>query len=139
MKNTTSESKQFLLFNISGGIGTFLFYCLYEFLFSAFEGYVMDRRATIAWCVSYMCSIAWQHSLHRYIVFGSQGNFWKSLFWTYISYTLSLILSTVANDVLTMSLGVNHRVAWVLTLVATGVLNFFTLKNAFADSSTKQV
>ncbi len=76
----------------------------------------------------------WQHSLHRHLVFGTKGNYWKSLGFTYVAYTASIILSSVINDLLAEWLGVNHQVAWITTLFCTGVLNYFTVKNSFASS-----
>jgi hypothetical protein len=42
----------------------------------------------------------WQHALHRWLVFGSDGNYWKSLLYTYACYSLSIVLSGVLNDAL---------------------------------------
>lgn len=67
-RKSKKSPKEFLLFLISGGIGTALFYILYEFLFKVapFEHY----KSTIAWVVAYLCSIVWQMELHRrYISF----------------------------------------------------------------------
>jgi len=92
---------------------------------------VSNLGATASWLSAYLLSIVWQHSLHRYLVFGATGNYWKTLMWTYVSYTLSLVLSSVLNYVLADQLSLNHRIAFVLTLLLTGILNFFTLKSAF--------
>lgn len=97
----------------------------------------MTRRSTVAWTLSYLTSIAWQHSLHRVLVFGTGGSFWRSLVWTYVSYTAALILSTLMNDALTQYAGVAHRYAWGITLIATGVLNYYTVKSAFAEVPAK--
>ena len=37
-------------------------------------------RARCSWIISYTCSIAWQHKLHRVLVFGETGApYWSSL------------------------------------------------------------
>jgi len=107
-------------------------------VFSATAHFLFSRasRSTLAWTVSYMISIAWQHSLHRWIVFGSRGDYWKSLIWTYASYTVSLIVSTLMNDVLTQTIKFPHQLAWVLTLGATGVLNYFAVRSSFGNPET---
>merc|ERR1711879_330113 len=43
----------------------------------------------------------------------------------------------VLNDALVEYFHVNHQWAWGLTLGATGVLNYFTLRNAFAPEHPK--
>lgn len=91
--------------------------------------------ATLAWTGSYLLSILWQHALHRYLVFGAASPYLSSLVWTYISYTLSIVLSSGLSLVFVSYLGVHHRISFVLTLVITGVLNFHTLKNAFEAPS----
>ena len=67
-----------------------------------------------------MLSIVWQHALHLLIVFGFREDYWTSLLWTYVSYSASLLISTVLNWVLVENMHVNHGLAWVLTLAATG-------------------
>jgi hypothetical protein len=47
-----------------------------------------------------MAWTVWQHALHRWLVFGSDGNYWKSLLYTYACYSLSIVLSGVLNDAL---------------------------------------
>jgi putative flippase GtrA len=77
-KNFMNESsKQFIMFYISGGIGTFFFYILYDQMlnFSLLEG-----SQSWAWTLSYLCSIIWQHALHRYLVFGSSSPYLQSIY-----------------------------------------------------------
>ena len=63
-----------------------------------------------------------------------KGNYWRSLFFTYVSYTLAMILSSGGTDILTERLLVDHRIAWLLMLLSTGVLNYHLLqKTSFAD------
>ena len=66
----------------SGAIGTLLFYFFYEGMFYLYPS------ATVCWTVSYAVSIAWQHSLHRFLVFGSDDGvpYLTSLMKTYVVY-----------------------------------------------------
>ena len=116
--------KQATLFFVSGFIGTVLFYILYEFLHGILPE--VPGRAGWCWFLSYFCSIAWQHKLHCVIVFPNVmiKNYWASLFKTYLVYGGSLILSTIMNVALD-SLGVQYQVAWVTTLLATGIINYY--------------
>ena len=58
----------------------------------------------------------------------------KSLLWTYVSYSVALVLSIVINDGLTHYMHVNVSVAWVVTLLSTGVINYFALQKAYEPS-----
>jgi len=124
----------FLWFNISGYIGTFFFFLAYEGLYRACS---ISNCASISWITAYILSIIWQHALHRYLVFGASGSYWWSLFGTYAAYTLSLIVSSALNFVLVTHLNVYHRYAFGLTLVITGILNFFTVRSAFKSGNEK--
>ncbi len=133
-------------------VGTALFYLVYEQLYAWLNAPVTTEthpvrdallatkieNATLAWIISYVASILWQHALHRYIAFGAHGSYLRSLIWTYISYTLSIILSSIINHILVSYLSFDHRISFNLTLAITGVINFFTLKKAFAVDEVKQ-
>lgn len=135
-------------FTISGWIGTALFYLLYEFIIARGAlsrplcgvGWIDKLEwASVAWTSAYLASIVWQHALHRALVFGSESAYWPSLAWTYVSYSLSIVLSSVFQHAMVAWMGVNHRVAFGASLVATGVINYFTLKNAFEAPKQKKV
>ena len=130
-QDAASTTKHVILFNISGLIGTGLFYLAYDQVFALIPEDLGPKRATFAWCISYMMSIWWQHALHRYMVFGAEGPYWNSLIWTYVAYTLSLLLSTGGNFFLASVLGLNHQISFLVSLVGTGVLNYFTVSEAF--------
>lgn len=66
-KQNKKSPQEFLLFLISGGIGTALFYLLYEFLYVSFP--FQHYKATLCWVISYLCSIVWQLELHRRLAF----------------------------------------------------------------------
>jgi hypothetical protein len=53
----------------------------------------------------------WQHALHRVLVFGSEGNYWKSLLYTYACYSVSIILSGFLNDALVEYFRTTHALS----------------------------
>ena len=79
----------------------------------------------------------WQHSLHRHLVFGADGPYWSSLIATYISYTLSILLSSGFTYVLDLA-GVGEQLAYFISTAATGVINYFTLASAFEAPAPAQ-
>jgi putative flippase GtrA len=123
------EKIEFIRFGMSGSIGTIIFYVFYELLYRANP--IETNKATITWAVSYFISIIWQHALHRYLVFGWKGtSYFKTLFWTYISYSLSIIMSPIIIFILVDKLGIDYRIGWVVSLCATGLFNYVTLSMA---------
>ena len=94
MQGSSSRSSKALWFQISGAIGTALFFVADLLIFainpfglfplpllhslpsskSKFIGFLEFadwKRATVSWLVSYALSIVWQHALHERLVFGS--------------------------------------------------------------------
>merc|ERR1711916_239771 len=128
---------EFVLFNISGGIGTALFFALYT-LIETYYPAGWEYKTTVAWVVSYTLSIGWQHALHQAIVFGPPPpgtSYWGSLAKTYVVYSASLVISSILNFVLVESLGVSSTFAFVFGLAVTGVVNYVASKTwAFADA-----
>eukprot|EP01080_Neovahlkampfia_damariscottae_P009674 gene9674-1880_t len=120
---------EFIRFGLSGSIGTVLFYIFYELLYRINP--VEANKATTTWAVSYLASIIWQHALHRYLVFGWKGtSYFGTLFWTYISYSLSIVMSPVIIYIIVDKMGVDYRIGWFISLCATGVFNYITLSMA---------
>ena len=113
-------------FQISGLIGTVLFYFLYRLVID-----VLSVGPTLAWLLSYMASNWWQFELHSRIVFLNrhtmQNTYFKKLGGTYLMYSVSMGLSTVLHAFLMNMLGFAETLSWVLTLVSTGLLNYFTV------------
>jgi hypothetical protein len=139
--------KQAILFAISGWIGTALFMGVYEYIHGMGEKTrplsgvgLIDavEWSTLAWTSSYLLSILWQHSLHRHLVFGTSSPYLSSLVWTYVSYSISIVLSSIFSYIFVSLLGVHHRIAFGLTLAITGVINYFTLKGAFEGPAVEQ-
>jgi hypothetical protein len=94
------------------------------------------ERATVCWTVSYAISICIRHSSHRFIVFGEyEGSYFASLCRTYATYSSSIVLSMVTNHLLVNQLFLTHKQAWIITMLWTGVYNYFMLKASWRTSS----
>jgi putative flippase GtrA len=99
-------------------------YCVY--LLYTSDG---PERATVCWTISYTLSIVIRHSSHRLLVFGEfEGTYWSSLMRTYMTYSTSIVVSMITNHVLCSFLHFSHRVAWVVTMLWTGIYNYYALK-----------
>eukprot|EP01138_Halocafeteria_seosinensis_P002373 gb/GECG01002430.1/.p1 GENE.gb/GECG01002430.1/~~gb/GECG01002430.1/.p1 ORF type:complete len:147 (+),score=9.03 gb/GECG01002430.1/:1-441(+) len=128
------EGKQVLLFNVSGVIGTCLFYaCFHVMLLTLPFG--EEYKTTISWNLSYILSIVWQHLLHQWLVFGFAKNYLSSLLSMYAAYAASIALSTAFTFILEQWVGLTGSWAFGVSTAATGVINYFTVKSAFELSS----
>jgi len=84
---------------------------------------------SLCWILSFGISIIARHTSHRYLVFGDYvGGYWKSLSRMYAGYSIIIVISTVFNIVMTRDLHLSHYMAWVITLLWTGIVNYFILK-----------
>ncbi|GMI44098.1 hypothetical protein TrCOL_g9240 [Triparma columacea] len=84
---------------------------------------------SINWMLSFFFSIIFRHTTHRYLVFGEyNGTYYESLVRMYISYTFIVLLSTVFNVVMVRTMKLSWIWAWLITLVWTGVVNYFIIK-----------
>lgn len=68
-------TKHLILFYISGGIGTALFFLLYQQMLT---WTIVGGSQSAAWTLSYLLSIIWQHLLHRHLVFGATSPYLSS-------------------------------------------------------------
>lgn len=114
---------------VSGGIGTALFYVTYEMML------LVIPSVALAWTLSYLLSVIWQHALHSFLVFGFPRNYVRSLLGVYAAYTLSILLSSGVAFVAD-SWEVPPRITFVVSTVATGIVNFFTVKSAFGETDS---
>ncbi len=90
--------------------------------------------------------MAWQHALHRVVVFGKTlhvtPEYMKELGATYVAYSLSFILMPVIAEgfIFGVHLVFLEHQSWTklaafwVALVLTGVLNFFTVSAVFRNS-----
>jgi hypothetical protein len=89
--------------------------------------------ASTCWSISFTISIAFRHTTHRYLVFGNYvGGYYRSLIRMYTGYSVSIILSTIFNQLLTRSANIPHYVAYLFTLFWTGIVNYFMLKRLWS-------
>jgi len=87
------------------------------------------EKATVCWTLSYIFSIFIRHYSHRMLVFGEyDGTYCSSLTRTYLSYSSSIVLSMFTNHLLVTGFDFTHRQAWVITMLWTGIYNYFMLK-----------
>ena len=126
---------QYFWFMLSGAIGDVIQACL-DFL--VYTIYTMEwERATVCWTVSYVCSIVFRHTIHRYIVFGeAEGTYCNSLGRTYMAYASSIVLSMLSNHFISDILRFSHREAWVITMLWTGIMNYFILRATWKTKKT---
>ncbi|GMH72068.1 hypothetical protein TL16_g05820 [Triparma laevis f. inornata] len=118
---------QFIFYAISGTLCDVIQLAL-DFFLAIFMGW----DGTMTWAVSFWLSIVFRHTSHRYIVFGGySGGYASSLTRMYLSYTGIVVLSTVFNYFMINS-GINRWKAWAITVVWTGVINFFIVKAVWA-------
>ena len=87
------------------------------------------EKPTVCWTISYSASIIVRHFSHRHIVFGEyEGTYCTSLCKTYMTYSSSIVISIITNHILTRRLHFSHRDAWIITMLWTGIYNYFMLK-----------
>ena len=85
------------------------------------------------WALGYALSVVPRHTSHRYLVFGSYvGGYWRSLGRMYAGYSIIIVISTLFNAFMTKTIALPHYVAWVITLLWTGIVNFFILKKLWS-------
>eukprot|EP00934_Nitzschia_sp_Nitz4_P000160 Nitzschia sp. Nitz4//scaffold33_size148984//73547//74308//NITZ4_002928-RA/size148984-processed-gene-0.166-mRNA-1//-1//CDS//3329548427//160//frame0 len=89
--------------------------------------------ASLCWMLGFAISVYFRHTTHRYLVFGDYvGGYWQSLGRMYAGYSLTIVLSTAFNWFLFRYAQVPHYVAWVITLLWTGIVNYFILKKLWS-------
>ena len=120
---------EYLWFVLSGGgcdiIQLVIDYFVYKLL--------NVNDATTCWTVSFVLSILIRHSSHRYLVFGNYvGGYYKSLIRMYGGYSFSIIASLIFNWTLTHSFLLSHYITWVVTMLWTGIVNYFILKRLWS-------
>ena len=121
---------------LSGVLGdtiqAILDYLVYQLYTSEWE------RSTVCWTVSYIGSIVFRHTSHRILVFGeTEGSYCTSLGRTYMAYAASIVLSVVSNHFVVSVLELSHRNAWLITMLWTGIMNYFILKATWKTKGGK--
>lgn len=120
---------RYLCYMLSG------FLCdLIQFLIDLFLHVVlMLNDASLCWALGFGFSVYFRHTSHRYLVFGDYvGGYWQSLGRMYAAYSIIIVISTIFNIIMTRYAQLPHYVAWVITLLWTGIVNYFILKKLWS-------
>ena len=135
-------------FTTTGIIATIVFYLFYTGIYTFLwcvvelpETYIYN--ATVAWVVSYLLSISFQHFMQRNLVFTDKdGNptdnnsYIKSLLMTYVAYMIGLVFSAFLNEYFIYKMGINITVSWAMTLIITGFINYAAVKKIMGQKET---
>jgi putative flippase GtrA len=126
-------------FVLSGGICDII-QAVIDYIISITYPPTWGERATVCWTLSYILSIWIRHYSHRLLVFGEyEGTYCSSLSRTYFTYSSSIVISMVTNHLLVNYLFLSHRVAWIVTMLWTGIYNYFMLKSSWRSAPEKSV
>jgi putative flippase GtrA len=99
--------------------------------------HVKIRDSTTCWVIAFSTSIVFRHTSHRYFVFGDYvGGYRKSLIRMYAGYSVTIVLSTIFNFILSRVLEVSLFSLAILTMAWTGAANYFILKYFWNIGST---
>jgi hypothetical protein len=91
------------------------------------------QDASTCWAIGFFLSVFFRHTSHRYLVFGDYvGGYKNSLIRMYGGYSVIIVLSTIFNIVMTKMASISHYAAWILTLLWTGIANYFILKKIWS-------
>jgi putative flippase GtrA len=91
------------------------------------------QDASLCWALGFGASVAFRHTSHRYLVFGDYvGGYWRSLSRMYAGYSIIIVLSTIFNFIMTHHMHLPHYVAWIVTMLWTGIVNYFILKKLWS-------
>jgi hypothetical protein len=89
--------------------------------------------ASVCWALGFGLSVVFRHTTHRYLVFGDYvGGYWASLGRMYAGYSIIIVLSTIFNVIMTRYAEFPHYVAWIITMLWTGIVNYFILKKLWS-------
>lgn len=114
--------RQFIRFGIVGASSAAINLCLYYFL--VWLGFYYVLANIIGW----ICSICNTFFWNSYMVFSPQKKWIKSLFKTYITYTISLLIMTVGLWVLIEVIYVSKLLAPIIMMVVMMPVNFLINK-----------
>jgi putative flippase GtrA len=132
VKRLFGEQREILRFAVSGTAGTGIDYGLYELLYNAVP--LTEHDATWSWVIAYLISSYVTHALHYRLSFRWKTPYWPSLRRTYVVYACAAVLTTGLIAVL-VALGMQYRVAFVITITFSGVFNYVAFRHwGFAGS-----
>lgn len=125
---------QYLFYSVSGMACDVIQIIIDSILFHTAQ--IKDH--SFCWSCSFVISILFRHSSHRYLVFGAYvGGYWRSLCRMYGGYSFSIVFSTFFNWLITTKFQAEHYVAYIFTLLWTGGVNYFILKRLWSFTGNK--
>ena len=134
------STREKLMFMLSSTLGTVLFLFLFE-SFMIVNTYDLEDGShgafTVSYLLAYVISIAWQHALHRLLVFQSQP-YCLSLTHTYLSYSFSLAVMALLGTFLIDRLHFSARLVACVTLPGSAVANYYLLRGCITVSERWQ-
>lgn len=113
---------QFIKFGLVGITNTAVGFGVYYALYFCGAHYIIAN--VVSWLVSVFNAFYWNNKY----VFQSGSSWWKTLFRTYVSYGVSLLVSTLLLYALVEYFQVSPVIAPVLCLLVTVPLNFLLNK-----------
>ncbi len=127
---------QYFWFVISGSICD-VFQAIIDYFISII--YLSEwEKPTVCWTLSYIITICIRHYSHSMIVFGEySGTYCSSLMRTYAAYSSSIVISVITNHILTSYFFFTHKQAWIITMLWTGIYNYFMLKKTWKAGATE--
>ena len=139
-KELPSSTREKLMFVLSSTLGTVLFLFLFE-SFMIVNTYDLEDGShgafTVSYLLAYVISIAWQHALHRLLVFHSQS-YCLSLLHTYLSYSFSLAMMALLGTFLISQMHISARLVACVTLPLSAVANYYLLRSCITVSERWQ-
>lgn len=127
------QPPRYLWYMVSGFVCDIIQLCMDVIL----STYVIDD-ASVCWATTFFLSVIFRHTSHRYLVFGDYvGGYWASLGRMYGGYSIIIVLSTIFNILMTRVATFSHYVAWIMTLLWTGIANYFILKKLWSFGGNK--
>ena len=121
------QPPRYLWYMLSGAMCDILQLCMDVLLHTHIED------ASLCWAITFFLSVVFRHTSHRYLVFGDYvGGYAASLTRMYAGYSVIIVLSTFFNILMTRVATFSHYVAWILTLLWTGIANYFILKKLWS-------
>ena len=127
-KELPSSTREKALFLLSSTLGTVLFFFLFEsfMIVLTTDLDVVEGAFTLSYLLAYVISIAWQHALHRLLVFSHQP-YCLSLLHTYASYSFSLLCFAALGALLIQAMRWPPRLVAAITLPCSAVANYYLL------------
>jgi putative flippase GtrA len=113
-------------FALCGCAGSVVLFALYELTYRL--ALVSRLNAPFSWAVSYLAAGVLTHGIHRRHTFRWATSYWRTLRRTAVVYGSSLTATTLVDFGL-VAAGLHHRLAWLLTLLASGTVNYVALRN----------